>query len=253
MLAYVTQERVDQPVSTGPTGKDADTDCASKLAQQAELGSDLSLREEVATGVDCCDFVVGGPTSASLSSAAGCVDFAGDVAVGVTYPAVFAGVVTVGVASLAYAGVASSTDLAGGVTVGVTSLADLGGDVTVGVASLADAGVASLADLAGSVAGEVTFVADTDCASKLAELMSDLSLREEVVTGVDCCDFVVGGPNSASLSSAAGCVDFTGDVVVGVTSDPGRFCWGCHRRCGLPGRFWGGVLGPILLVTSPSE
>ena len=35
------------------TGKDADTDCALKLAQQAELGSDLSVREEVVTGVDC--------------------------------------------------------------------------------------------------------------------------------------------------------------------------------------------------------
>ena len=51
------------------------------------------------TGVDYRDFVVGGPTSASLSSADGCVDFAGDVTFGVTPPAVFAGVVTVGVAS----------------------------------------------------------------------------------------------------------------------------------------------------------
>ena len=58
---------MDQPVSTGPTGKDADTDCASQLDRQAELGSSLSLRGEVVTGVDCCDFVVVGPTSASRS------------------------------------------------------------------------------------------------------------------------------------------------------------------------------------------
>ena len=74
VLVDVTQERMDRFVSTGPTGKDADTDCVSQLAQQAE----------VATGVDCRDFVVGRPTSASLSGADGCLDFAGDVAVGVT-------------------------------------------------------------------------------------------------------------------------------------------------------------------------
>ena len=90
VLVDVTQERVDQAVSIGPTGKDADTDCASQLTRQAELGSGLSLREEVATGVDCRDFVVGGPISASLSSVDGCVDFSGDVAVGVTSLAVFA-------------------------------------------------------------------------------------------------------------------------------------------------------------------
>ena len=77
--------------------------------------SSLSLREKVVTGVACYDFVVGEPTSTSLSSADGCVDFAGDVAVSVTSPAVFAGVVTVGVASLADAGVTSSTNIAGGV------------------------------------------------------------------------------------------------------------------------------------------
>ena len=87
------------------------TDCVSQLDRQAELGSGLSLREEVATGVDCRDFVVGGPTSASLSSADGCEDFAGDCAVSVTSPAVFAGVVTVGVASLADAEVVSSAIL----------------------------------------------------------------------------------------------------------------------------------------------
>ena len=32
VLVDVTQERVDQPVSTGPTGKAADIDCASQVA-----------------------------------------------------------------------------------------------------------------------------------------------------------------------------------------------------------------------------
>ena len=74
VLVDVTQERVVQPVSTALTGKDADTDCASQLDRQAELGSGLSLQEEVVTGVDCCDFVVGGPTAASRSGADGDVD-----------------------------------------------------------------------------------------------------------------------------------------------------------------------------------
>ena len=33
VLVDVTQERVDQPVSTGPTGKDADTDRVTQLDQ----------------------------------------------------------------------------------------------------------------------------------------------------------------------------------------------------------------------------
>ena len=57
VLVDVTQELVNQPVSTSPTGKDTDTDCASQLDQQAELGSSLSLWEDVVTGVDCRDFV----------------------------------------------------------------------------------------------------------------------------------------------------------------------------------------------------
>ena len=61
-------------------------------------------------------FVVGGPTSAFLND--GCMDFAGDVAVGVVYPAVFAGDVGVGVASPAIAGAASLANLAGDVAVG---------------------------------------------------------------------------------------------------------------------------------------
>ena len=46
VLVHVTQEQVDQPVSTSPTGKDTDTtsptgkdtdtDCASQLDRQAE-------------------------------------------------------------------------------------------------------------------------------------------------------------------------------------------------------------------------
>ena len=75
------------------------------------------------------DFVVEGQISASLSGDVGCMDFAG--------------IVTVGVASLADAGVVSSADLAGGVSVGVTSSA------VAGVASPADAKVVSLADLPG--------------------------------------------------------------------------------------------------------
>ena len=38
-----------------------------------KLGSGLFLWEEIVTGVDCCDFVVGGPTSAFLRGADGCV------------------------------------------------------------------------------------------------------------------------------------------------------------------------------------
>ena len=86
---------------------------------------------------------------------------AGDVADGVSSPAIagaafpadLAGVVTLGVASLANARVASLTDsgmaflvdLSRVVTVGVTSLADAR------AASLADAGMAFLADPAGVV------------------------------------------------------------------------------------------------------
>ena len=48
-----------------------------------------------AVSVDCGTGVVGGPASAFLSGTDGCVDFAGDVAVGVTSPAVLAGEVAV--------------------------------------------------------------------------------------------------------------------------------------------------------------
>ena len=40
------------------------------------------------------------------------------------------------------------------------------------------------------------------------------------MTGVDCRDFVVGRPTSATLSGADGCADFAGDVAVLVMSRP---------------------------------
>ena len=55
VLVDVTQEQVDQPVSTVPDSNDADVDCASRPDRQTELGSGLSLREEVVTGMDYCD------------------------------------------------------------------------------------------------------------------------------------------------------------------------------------------------------
>ena len=93
VLVEVTREQVDQPVSTLPDtdSDDADVTCASWLDRW----------------VDCCDIVVGGPASASLSGADWRVDFAGDVAVGVAFPAVFAEGVTIGVTSPAVAQVAS--------------------------------------------------------------------------------------------------------------------------------------------------
>ena len=187
MLVDVTRVHVDQPVSTVPEtdSDDADVAGASWLDRPVELESGLSRRGEVVASVNCCDIVVGGPVSASLSGADRGVDFAGCVAVSVAFPAVL---VTIGVASLADVEVASSAYLAGGVTIGVTSpaiagvaspavagvasLAEAGGcpwptlwGVTVGMtsladagaASLADAGVASLADLAGGVTVEATF------------------------------------------------------------------------------------------------
>ena len=173
--------------STVPGSIDVDINGVLQLDIQAQLGSGLSLREGVATCVDCGAFAVGGPTSSFLSGADGYVDFAGDVAVGVASPAVLAGDVAITVASPAVAGAASLADLAGdvavrvasptvagaasfgqfcwGITVEVASLAvagvaDLAGGVTVGAASLADAGVVPLADLDGSVAGEVTYLAE---------------------------------------------------------------------------------------------
>ena len=106
MLVDVTPEPVEVPMPTGPTGDDGDTDYVSPMGWQAASGDGLSMKEEVVPGVDCCASVVGGPTSAFLDSAGGCVDFAGVVTVGVTPSADLAGSVTVGVTSLADAGVA---------------------------------------------------------------------------------------------------------------------------------------------------
>ena len=84
------------------------------------------MMEEAAPGVDCCDSVVGKPTSAWLDCMVGFVDLAGGVTIKVTSPDNLAGGVTVEVTSLAIARVASPA--------------------VAGVASLADAGVASLTD-----------------------------------------------------------------------------------------------------------
>ena len=56
--------------------------------------------------MDCGTGVVGGLASAFLSSTNGCVDFAGEVAVSVTSPAVLVGDVAVGVVSPVVAGAA---------------------------------------------------------------------------------------------------------------------------------------------------
>ena len=77
-----------------------------------------------------CNYVVGGPTSAPLKSTGLIVDLAGNVTVGVSFPAHLAGGVTVGTAPSAVAEVAPSADLAE-----VVSSIDLAGDVTTGVAS----------------------------------------------------------------------------------------------------------------------
>ena len=169
VLVDVTPELVEEPVPTGTTGDEGDTDYMSPMAWQVELGDGLSMKREVVPGVVCCDYVAGGPTSAFLDITGGFVDLAGGVTSGVTSPADLAGGVTVGV----------TADLAGGVTVGVTSLADAGvaSLVDAGVACLTDAGVASLtvagvgflsdfaevassADLAGNVTVSVTFLAN---------------------------------------------------------------------------------------------
>ena len=97
-------------------------------------------------------------------------DLAGDFTVGVSSPANLVGGVIVGVAPSAdFSEAASSADLAGVVTVGVmslaiaevASLADIAGDVTVGVSSPAVAEVASLANLAGDFTVGATSLADS--------------------------------------------------------------------------------------------
>ena len=84
------------------------------------LGMDLPQRGESSVSVDCAVSLVGGPASAFLSGADGCADFAGEVAVVVTPLAILAGDVAVGVTSPAVAGAASLTDLAEVVAVDVS-------------------------------------------------------------------------------------------------------------------------------------
>ena len=98
---------------------DVDVNGVLRLDKQAQLGSDLFMWEEAVTGVNCGAFLIRKPASAFLSGVDGCVDFAGDVAVGVASPAILAGGVAVGVAPPAVAGVVTLADPAGGVTVGV--------------------------------------------------------------------------------------------------------------------------------------
>ena len=74
---------------------------SSQKKESIKTRSGLSLQEEVMTGVDCSD------SSASLSGADGFVDFAGEVAVGVTSPSV-AGVVSTAVAGVASPAVAGA-------------------------------------------------------------------------------------------------------------------------------------------------
>ena len=49
-------------------------------------------------------------------------------------------------------------------------------------------------------------------------LEDGLSVNEEVMAGVNYCDYMVGGPTSTFLSGADGIVDLAGDVTVSVSS-----------------------------------
>ena len=90
MLVDLTPEPVEEPVPTGTTDDDGDTEYMSPPVWQTVLGSGLSVREEAAPGVNCCDSMVREPTSACLDSAVGFVDLAGGVTFGVTSPAILA-------------------------------------------------------------------------------------------------------------------------------------------------------------------
>ena len=184
VLVDVTPELVDSPMPTGLAGAEDDNNGMPPLTRQAGLEGDLSMIEEVVADLDFCDSVIGGPTSAFLSSADGIVDLAGDVTVGVSSPADLAGGFTVAVApstvtevasSADFAEAAPSTDLAEGVTVGVASSTNLAGDVTVGVSSPAVAEVASSADLA-----EVA--SSADLAEDVTVVVTSLANPARVVT-----------------------------------------------------------------------
>ena len=130
VLIDVTPEPVEEPVLTGTTGDDGDTEYMSAPVWQTVLGSGLSVREEAVPGVDCCDSMFGEPISACLDSVVGFMDLAGGVTVGVMAPANLSwgcyrpsdSPGRFWVASLADAGVASLTHLAEGVTVRVSGI-----------------------------------------------------------------------------------------------------------------------------------
>ena len=58
VLVDVTQKRVDRHVSTVPDSVDVGVNDELRMDRQAQLRSDLLLREEVVAGVDCGTFMV---------------------------------------------------------------------------------------------------------------------------------------------------------------------------------------------------
>ena len=125
MSVDATRRRVNR---TASTASDSVMVVTEELPRDSWTcsGSDLPQRAESAVSVDCAVSLVGGPASAFLSGADGCVDFAGEGAVVVTSPAVLTGDVAVGVTLLAVAGAASPADLTEVVAVDVTPSALLG-------------------------------------------------------------------------------------------------------------------------------
>ena len=74
---------VDSPVPTGLASAKSSTNNTSPVVRQMASEDDLYIEGIVVTDPDFRDCVVGGPTSAFLSSVNGIVDLAGDVTVGV--------------------------------------------------------------------------------------------------------------------------------------------------------------------------
>ena len=114
----------------------------SVVERSDEVGVSAVVVDATRRGVDCTKSTVSDSMSVVAeemqNSMDGCMDFAWEVAVVVTSPAVRAGDVALGVALPAVAGAASPSDLAEVIAVDVSSLASAG-MVTVGVAGLADA------------------------------------------------------------------------------------------------------------------
>ena len=189
----------------------------------------------VATGVNCGVLWSEDPASAFLSGVGGCVDFAGDVAVGVASPAVLAGDVTVGVASPDVAGAASLADLTVVVTMAPLAVAGVASPAVAGVAprpllgrrpgrcwvaSLAIAGVASpvvagvasLTDLDGGVTIGAASLADAGVVS-----LADVGVASLADAGDDvpdqCCGCVPGRPGwqCCRRSDRLGCTGLCGD------------------------------------------